>query len=163
MNNKFALVTALTLCISTAIADTTFTIANTFEDSKMTGGNEISTIAFSAEVYANQAAVVSENIEIENFVNFYEVDVAADMSSLTMTVSDTAKPANNPMPAGRYDRYYYTFSGAGPTEAAIDKDVSTTAIAQGATVTVETTGRLVVSFAQGADFKPGNKLVVMMK
>ena len=80
----------------------------------MTGGAEISTIAFSADVYANQAATVSDDVEIENFVNFYEIDVAADMSSLTMTVTDTAQPVNNPMPAGRFDRYYFTFTARGP-------------------------------------------------
>lgn len=98
------LVAAVTFAASAASADTMFTVANTFEDPTMTGGAEISTIAFSADVYANRAATVGPDVEIANFVNFYEIDVAEDMSSLTMTVSDTAEPANNPMPADRFDR-----------------------------------------------------------
>ncbi len=157
------LATALALTSGAAVADTLFTVANTFEDPKMTGGKEISTIAFSPEIYANQAAKIGAVVEIANFVNFYEIDVAADQSSLTMTVSDTANPANNPMPAKRFDRYYYTFTGAGPASAEIDADASTTAIAQGATVSVTTTGRIVIAFGEGADFTPGNKLVVSLK
>lgn len=163
MLHKIILATALTLAASAAMADTVFTVANTFEDSQMTGGGEISTIAFSADVYANQAATVSDKVEIANFVNFYEIDVAADMSTLTMTVSDTAQPANNPMPADRFDRYYFTFTGAGPAAANIDTKASTAAIAQGASVTVTTTGRLVVAFGEGADFTAGNTLVVSLK
>ena len=163
MFRKVLIASTLALVAGAAQADTMFTVANTFEDPKMTGGNEISTIAFSADVYANQAATVSGDVEIANFVNFYEIDVAADMSSLTMTVSDTAQPANNPMPAERFDRYYYTFTGAGPASAEIDVSASTGAIAQGATATVTTTGRLVVAFGEGADFTPGNTLVVNLK
>ena len=129
----------------------------------MTKGVEVSTIAFSADVYANQAATVSSDVEITNFANFYKIDISEDMSTLTMTVSDTAKPATNPMPADRFDRYYYTFTGAGPVSAKIDASTSTVAIANGATATVTTTGRLVVAFGEGADFTPGNKLVVTLK
>lgn len=157
---KTLLATALTFAASAAMADTMFTVVNTFEDPTMTGGNEISTIAFSADVYANQAATVSDGVEIANFVNFNEIDVAADMSTLTMTVSDTAEPANNPMPAGRFDRYYFTFTGAGPASAEIDSHASTGAIADGATATMITTGRIVVAFGEGADFTPGNKVVI---
>lgn len=160
MLKKALLAAALTLTASVAMSDTMFTVANTFEDPAMTGGAEISTIAFSADVYANQAATVGADVEIANFVGFYEIDVAEDMSSLTMTVSDTAQPANNPMPAERFDRYYFTFTGAGPAAAEIDGDASTAAIAQGATVTVTTTGRIVVAFGEGADFTPGNKVVI---
>lgn len=154
------LAATLALTAGAASADTIFTVANTFQDPTMTGGAEISTIAFSAEVYANQAATVGANVEIANFVNFYEIDVAKDMSTLTMTVSDTARPANNPMPADRFDRYYFTFTGAGPAAATIDADASTAAIAGGASVTVTTTGRLVVAFGEGADFTAGNKVVI---
>jgi hypothetical protein len=154
---------AITLTAGVATADTMFTVANTFEDPKMTGGQEISTIAFSPDVYANQAATVGAGVEIANFVNFYEIDIAEDMSSLTMTVSDTAKPANNPMPANRFDRYYYTFTGAGPASAEIDSTASTAAIANGATVSVTSTGRIVVAFGEGADFTPGNKVVINLK
>ena len=157
---KTLLAAAVVLTAGAASADTMFTVANTFQDPKMTGGNEVSTIAFSADVYANQAAMVSANVEIPNFVNFYEIDVAEDMSTLTMTVSETAKPANNPMPAERFDRYYYTFTGGGPVSASIDADASTAAIADGATVSVTTTGRVVVAFGEGADFTPGNKVVI---
>lgn len=163
MFRKVMIASTFALMAGVASADTTFTVANTFEDPKMTGGNEISTIAFSAEVYANQAATVGGGVEIASFVNFYEIDLAEDMSSLTMTVSDTAKPANNPMPADRFDRYYYTFTGAGPASAEIDAGSSTSAIAKGASATVTTTGRLVVAFGEGADFTPGNKLVVNLK
>lgn len=163
MFHKTLLASALVVFAGAASADTMFTVANTFEDPQMTGGNEISTIAFSADVYANQVATVSDDVEIANFVNFYKIDVSADMSSLTMTVSDTAKPANNPMPADRFDRYYFTFTGAGPAEASIDADASTAAIAQGATVAMTTTGRLVVAFGEGADFTPGNALIVNLK
>ncbi|UWP98660.1 hypothetical protein [Aliiroseovarius crassostreae] len=163
MFHKSILAAAVALTAGAASADTMFTVANTFQDPQMTGGNEISTIAFSADVYANQAATVSAGVEIPNFVNFYEIDVAEDMSILTMTVSETAKPANNPMPADRFDRYYYTFTGAGPASASIDADASTAAIAEGATVTVTTTGRLVVAFGEGADFTPGNKVVINLQ
>ena len=131
----------------------------------MTGEAEISTIAFSADVYANQAAKVGADVEIANFVNLYEIGVADDMSTLTMTmtVSDTAQPANNPMPADRFDRYYFTFTCAGPAEAAIDADASTAVISDGATVTVTTTGRVVVAFGEGADFTPGNKVVINLQ
>lgn len=154
------LAATLALTAGAASADTMFTVANTFQDPKMTGDTEISTIGFSADVYANQAATVGADVEIANFVNFYEIDVADDMSTLTMTVSDTAQPANNPMPANRFDRYYFTFTGAGPAAATIDADASTAAIAGGASVTVTTTGRLVVAFGEGADFTPGNKVVI---
>ena len=160
MFKKALLATALTLTASVAMSDTMFTVANTFQDPQMTGGAEISTIAFSADVYANQAATVGADVEIANFVNFYAIDVAEDMSTLTMTVSDTAQPAANPMPAERFDRYYFTFTGAGPTAAEIDGDASTAAISDGATVTLTTTGRLVVAFGEGADFTPGNKVVI---
>ena len=160
MFRKPILAAAVAITASAATAGTMFTVANTFEDPQMTGGAEISTIAFSADVYANQAATVGADVEIANFVNFYVIDVAEDMSTLTMTVSDTAQPANNPMPAERFDRYYFTFTGAGPASAAIDADKSTAAIADGATVTVTTTGRIVVAFGEGADFTPGNTLVV---
>jgi hypothetical protein len=163
MFKQILLATALTVVASASFADTTFTVANTFEDPTMTGGKEISTIAFSADVYANQAATVSSDVEIANFVSFYQIDVSEDMSSLTMTVTDTAKPANNPMPENRFDRYYYTFTGAGPASAEIDANTSTDAISKGATATVTTTGRLVVVFGEGADFTPGNKLVVNLK
>ncbi|WP_432449227.1 hypothetical protein [Aliiroseovarius marinus] len=163
MFHKSILAAAVALTAGAASADTMFTVANTFQDPQMNGGNEISTIAFSADVYANQAATVSADIEIPNFVNFYEIDVAEDMSTLTMTVSETAKPANNPMPAERFDRYYYTFTGAGPASASINADASTAAIADGATVAVTTTGRLVVAFGEGADFTPGNKVVVNLQ
>ena len=139
MFKKALLATALTLTASVALSDTMFTVANTFQDPTMTGGAEISTIAFSADVYANQAATVGADVEIANFVNFYAIDVSEDMSTLTMTVSDTAQPAANPMPAERFDRYYFTFTGAGPAEAAIDADASTAAIADGAAVTVTST------------------------
>ena len=160
MFKKALLATALTLTASVALSDTMFTVANTFQDPTMTGGAEISTIAFSADVYANQAATVGADVEIANFVNFYAIDVSEDMSTLTMTVSDTAQPAANPMPAERFDRYYFTFTGAGPAAAEIDGDASTAAIADGATVTLTTTGRLVVAFGEGADFTPGNKVVI---
>lgn len=163
MFHKSLLASAFVLVAGAASADTVFTVANTFEDPKLTGGSEISTISFSAEVYANQVATVSADVEIANFVNFYKIDVAEDMSTLTMTVSDTAKPFNNPMPADRFDRYYYTFTGAGPAAAEIDASASTAAIAQGATVTMTTTGRLVVAFGEGADFTAGNALVVSLK
>ena len=68
-----------------------------------------------------------------------------------MTVTDTAKPANNPMPASCYDRYYLIFSGASPTAASVDIDASTAAIAQGASIEVTTTGRILVTFGEGAD------------
>jgi hypothetical protein len=154
------LAAAVALTAGAASAETMFTVANTFQDPAMTGGAEISTIAFSADVYANQAATVGADVEIANFVNFYEIDVADDMSTLTMTVSETAQPANNPMPADRFDRYYFTFTGAGPAEATIDADASTAAVANGATATVTTTGRIVVAFGEGADFTPGNKVVI---
>ena len=154
---------ALVLIAGVASADTVFTVANTFEDPELTGGAEISTVAFDAGVYANQAATISDGVEIENFVGFYTIDVAADMSTLTMTVSDTAQPFNNPMPAGRFDRYYFTFTGATPTEATVDTDASTAAIAQGASVEMITTGRIVISFSEGADFTAGNTLVVNLK
>ncbi len=157
------LLLAFILPVGSVFADTSFTLANTFEDPKMTGGKEISTIKFNPEVYANHASRVSDEVEIPNFVNFYKVDVAVDMSSLTMTVSDTAKPLNNPMPAKRFDRYYYTFTGAGPAEASIDNERSTAALAKGASVEVLTTGRLLVTFAEGADFTHGNKLVLKLK
>ena len=160
MFKKALLATALTLTASVALSDTMFTVANTFQDPTMTGGAEISTIAFSADVYANQAATVGADVEIANFVNFYAIDVSEDMSTLTMTVSDTAQPAANPMPAERFDRYYFTFTGAGPATAEIDGDASTAAISDGATVTLTTTGRLVVAFGEGADFTPGNKVVI---
>lgn len=160
-NTLLAATVALTA--GAASADTMFTVANTFQDPQMTGGTEISTIAFSADVYANQAATVGADVEIANFVNFYEIDVADDLSTLTMTVSDTAQPANSPMPADRFDRYYFTFAGSGPAEAAIDADASTAAIANGATVTVTSTGRIVVAFGEGADFTPGNKVVINLQ
>ncbi len=163
MFRKSLLAAVLALTAGAASADTMFTVANTFQDPQVTGGAEISTIAFSAEVYANQAATVGADVEIANFVNFYEIDVAEDMTTLTMTVSDTAKPFNNPMPADRFDRYYFTFTGAGPATATIDADASTAAIADGATVTVTTTGRVVVAFSEGADFTPGNKVVINLE
>ncbi|MGR3659781.1 MAG: hypothetical protein ACU0CA_01160 [Paracoccaceae bacterium] len=163
MLRKTLLASALVLIAGVASADTIFTVANTFEDPKLTGGAEISTIAFDAGVYANQAATVSDGVEIANFVGFYKIDVAADMSTLTMTVSDTAKPFNNPMPADRFDRYHFTFTGAGPTEATIDADASTAVIAQGASVAITTTGRLVITYSEGVDFTAGNTLVVKLK
>mgnify|MGYP007079534971 CR=1 FL=1 len=163
MKKISTLLLTLAIPFSTAFADTSFTVANTFEDPKMTGGKEISTIAFSPEVYANHAARVTDQVELPNFVNFYSIDVAADMSSLTMTVSPTAKPASNPMPDKRFDRYYYTFTGAGPAEASVNSDSSTAALAQGASVAVLSTGRLLVTFAKCADFTHGNKLVIKLK
>ena len=66
------------------------------------------------------------------------------------------------MPAGRFDRYYFTFTGTAPTIATIDADGSTAAIASGAKVDVISTGRLVVEVGEGADFTSGNKIVVKL-
>lgn len=150
------------LIAGAASAETMFTLANTFQDPKLTGGQEISTTSFDANVYGNESATVRDGVELPNFVNFYSIDVSVDMSTLTMTVSDSAKPFNNPMPADRFDRYYFTFTGAAPTTATIDFDGSTAAIANGAKVGVISTGRLVVEFSEGADFTSGNKVVVKL-
>lgn len=163
MFRSILIAAGMVVVAGSASAETMFTVANTFQDPKVTGSKEISTVAFSADVYANKAAKVSKAVEVPNFVNFYEIDVAYDMSALTMTVSKTAKPFNNPMPADRFDRYYYTFSGAGPATASINMEASTPAIAKGASVEVMTAGRIVVVFGEGADFTHGNKLVVNLK
>lgn len=165
MFRKTLMASALILAsaASAASADTMFTVANTFEDPKITGGVETSIATLSHGKKINEAATVSDDVEIANFINYYKIDVAADMSSLTMTLTDTATPSNNPITAKRFDRYYFTFTGAGPAEATIDVNASTASLAQGATVTVITAGRLVVAFGEGADYTPGNKLVVNFK
>ncbi len=155
--------TVFALLATTSGAETTFTVANTFQDSKLTENAEISTTAFDAEIYANRVANVGAGVELPDFVNFYSIDVSEDLATLTMTVSELAQPFNNPMPAGRFDRYYFTFTGAVPTAASIDAEASNPELAQGASVAVTTAGRLVVEFAEGADFTAGNKLVVTLQ
>ena len=151
--------TALAFTTGFASAQT-FVVANTFEDPQMTGGVELSTVAFKPEVFANQAAEVSADVELPNFIGFYTIDVAEDLSQLTMTVSDTASPAQTPMPVGRIDRYYYQFAGVAPNAASLNMEASTPAIAGGVSVSVPGTGRLIVEIGETAAIESGNTIVI---
>ena len=157
------LAVAVALADDAASADAVFSVANTFKDPQMTVGAETSTIEFFADVHDNQATAVGADVEIANCVNFCEIDVAGDISTLTMTVSDTVQPANNPMLADRFDCYYFTFTGGSPAAADIEADAPTAAIAVGATVAVTTTGRVVVAFGEGVEFTPSNKMIINLQ
>lgn len=154
--------TLFALLSSPVLAETSFVVSNTFQDSGMTGGQEVPTVNFDAAVFADQTATIGDAVELQNFIGFYSIDFAADLSSLTMTVTDTAKPTNNPIPADRFDRYYFTFTGAALTGASIDGAASTAALAGGASVAV-VEGKLVVTFGETADITPGNTLIISLK
>lgn len=151
---------ALTFASGAAFADS-FTVSNTFQDAGMTEGQEVPTTMFDAEVFADQSAEIGDGVELENFIGFYSIDFAADMSSLTMTVTETAMPSDNPLPADRFDRYYFSFDGAAPTGATIDSGASTPALAGGAAASVAD-GVLVVEFGESTDVTPGNTLVISL-
>ncbi|WP_164660217.1 hypothetical protein [Tropicibacter sp. Alg240-R139] len=80
-------------------AETSFTVANTFQDTELTKNAEIPTMASDAGMFANHAANVGAIVELPDFVNLHSIDVSKDLATLTMTVSELAKPFYNPMPA----------------------------------------------------------------
>lgn len=139
-----------------------FTVSNTFQDPKMTRGKELPTVELNAEVFADQSAEIGDGVELESYVGFYDIDFSSDRTKLTMIVSETARPSNNPLPEERYDRYYYTFDGDGPAAAAIDNAASTEALGLYSAVDI-VDGKLVVEFGEGADITPGNTLVVNLQ
>lgn len=151
-----------TLLAFPALAETSFTVSNTFQDTAMTGGQEVPTVKFDPTIFADKTATVGGEVELPNFIGFYSIDFAADLSTLKMTVTDTAKPTNNPIPANRFDRYYFTFTGTAPAKASIDAEASTPTLAGGASVAV-VDGKLVVTFGQSADITPGNSLMIKLK
>ena len=151
------------LLLTTAAANAeNFTVSNTFQDPKMTRGKELPSVELNAEVFADQSAEIGDGVELESYIGFYNIDFSEDMTKLTMTVSDTARPSHNPMPEERYDRYYYTFDGTAPYGATIDAVASSEGLGDYSAVDV-VDDKLVVEFGEGADITPGNTLVINLQ
>lgn len=79
------------------------TVANTFEDTTLTGGAQT--------IYglSDPTPVSDPEVELPNYINFYDVDVAAN--TITMTLANNTDAADLVLPEGRFDRYYIGFAG----------------------------------------------------
>lgn len=88
------------------------TVANTFEDATLTGGAQV--------IYglSDPTAVSDPEVELPNYINFYDMDFSAN--SLTMTLVNNGDAADLVLPEGRFDRYYIGFAANGVTSASLD-------------------------------------------
>ncbi|MEM7256853.1 MAG: hypothetical protein AAF404_05640 [Pseudomonadota bacterium] len=151
----------LTACSSddddatTSFLGDTVTVANTFEDATLTAGAQV--------IYglSDPTAVSDPEVELPNFINFYDMDFAAN--TLVMTLVNNSDAADLVLPEGRFDRYYIGF--AANTVASVTLD-GADALNEFATVSVLPAGfslEAVDSFNTGIvlpiDFAQGGLLV----
>ncbi|MEN0065341.1 MAG: hypothetical protein AAGA48_24560 [Myxococcota bacterium] len=87
-------------------------VANTFEDSKITGGAQ-------AIFGVSDTVEISGEVEFPGFIGFYDVDL--DDDGMVMTLIDNSGATDLVLPDGRFDRYYVSLS-AGVEEASIRGD-----------------------------------------
>lgn len=97
---------------STDFLGDTVTVANTFEDATITGGLEA--------IYglSDPTAVSDPEVELPNFINFYNMDFSAN--TLTMTLVNNSDAADLVLPDARYDRYYIGFASNSVASATLD-------------------------------------------
>lgn len=103
MNRSLRKILCATLvlgCACGAAKAGTVSVANTFEDSAMTGGSQASFATSGPET-------IDGGDEFTNFAGLYDIDVSS--SSIVMELVDNSGVTDMVIPAGRYDRYYFEF------------------------------------------------------
>lgn len=105
------------------------TVANTFEDATLTSGVQV--------IYGlSDPTVVSDpEVELPNFINFYDVDVMD--GSITLTLVNNSDAADLVLPDGRFDRYYVGFASNTVSSATL---AATDGLSEFATVSLLPTG-----------------------
>lgn len=93
------------------LGDTVF-VANTFEDTTLTGG------AQTIFGLSDNVVVSDPELELPAFIGFYDINVSGN--SLTMTLMDNSQAADLILPEGRFDRYYIGFASNSITSVALD-------------------------------------------
>lgn len=87
---------------ATSFLGDTVTVANTFEDATLTGGAQT--------IYglSTPTAVSTPEVELPNYINFYDIDIGRN--TVTMTLVNNTDAADLVLPDGRFDRYYIGFA-----------------------------------------------------
>ncbi|MEL7226851.1 MAG: hypothetical protein AAGL17_18950 [Cyanobacteria bacterium J06576_12] len=94
-----------------AVFGDSVTTVNTFEDSVITGGLQT--------VFGIEGPVtITDEVELPNFIGFYDIDV--NDTSLSLTLVDNSGATDLILPADRYDRYYFEFDTSTITSASLD-------------------------------------------
>ena len=87
------------------------TTVNVFEDSVITGGAQT---LFGAE----GPVIITDDVELPDFIGFYDIDFSDD--SLSLTLVDNSGATDLVLPEGRFDRYYIEFDGSTITSASLN-------------------------------------------
>lgn len=133
------------------------TVANTFEDATLTGGAQA--------IYglSDPTTVSDPEVELPNYINFYDMDFSAN--SLTMTLVNNSDAAALLLPEGRFDRYYIGFSANGITSATLDGSAE---LDEFATVTVLPAGYSLdagdafgTGISEPVDFSQGGMMIAL--
>ena len=95
----------------TGVLGDVLTTVNLFEDAVITGGAQ-TLFGISAPT------TITDEVELPNFIGFYDVDVSDD--SLSLTLVDNSGATDLILPAGRFDRYYIEFDGSTITSTSLD-------------------------------------------
>ena len=96
--------------VSATVVGDTVTVANTFQDSAITGGVQT--------VFGLGDSVVGAGTELSAFVGLYDINVGE--GSIEMTLVDNSSAADLVLPAGRFDRYYYQFGSHSVSSVALE-------------------------------------------
>lgn len=94
-----------------AVLGDSVTNVNVFEDAVITGGLQT---VFGIE----GPNLITDDIELPNFIGFYDIDVSD--TDLSMTLVDNSGATDLIIPAGRYDRHYFKFDTSTITSVSLD-------------------------------------------
>ena len=131
------------------------TVANTFQDATLTGGEQT--------IYglSDPTAVSDPAVELENYINFYDIDVSAN--SVTMTLVNNSDAADLILPDDRFDRYYIGFASNTVTSAELTGDgalnANATVSVLEAGFTLQTIDAFNVGLPTTVDFAQGGLLI----
>lgn len=96
---RFAIIAALAVTATAALAENQMLITNTYEDST-TGGELYWTHSTFAEV--------GDGVELPSYINLYDIDVSPERIEFTWVETDFSKQVGGVIPEGQYDRNYFT-------------------------------------------------------
>ena len=119
---------AALLCATNALAEgligSTVVITNTFQGAQ-TENAEVDVSGFG--LVNNRFSTVGDEVEFDDFITLYDVDVSANAVAFTWSDSEFAQQLSGPTPEGNHDRNYLIFDlpeGKAITAVAFDAEAS---------------------------------------
>lgn len=147
------------------LTGSTVVITNTFQGAQ-TENAEVDVSGFG--LANNQFSTVGDDIEFDDFITLYDVDVSANAIAFTWSDSEFAQQLSGPTPDGNHDRNYLVFDlPEGKAITAIEFDAEASDLLEGSaepTATVLAPNRIVTDFSggviRGAGFNPVYSITV---